>query len=304
MPKNSRNAAKKRNASSKSTEQRLKEMQTKMNYMCKLNQKLQPAASKTNGGVLSRIKRSIDNNRMTTAFFMLFLNIGSRYINLNFTSSQEYYIRKMLIPEVLIFSISWMGSRDILIAASITLGYSLITRLLLNENSNFCIVKAKMQQVKSLIDTNNDNKISDKELENAIKVLAKAKEDSKAVNNLKTQQSSQHSSQQPSSSLAQPIKEESREKNSLKPNGILEYPDDSNNTNNDNDELFGLNLGQMSMNEVNIDNMDLNEIPTFEPLSNSHSTKGSKTIMTHGSMPITPINSGTLEPFTSLPSVS
>jgi len=302
MPKNSRNAAKKRNASSKSTEQRLKEMQTKMNYMCKLNQKLQPAASKTNGGVLSRIKRSIDNNRMTTAFFMLFLNIGSRYINLNFTSSQEYYIRKMLIPEVLIFSISWMGSRDILIAASITLGYSLITRLLLNENSNFCIVKAKMQQVKSLIDTNNDNKISDKELENAIKVLAKAKEDSKAVNNLKTQQSSQHSSQQPSSSLAQPIKEESREKNSLKPNGILEYPDDSNNINND--ELFGLNLGQMSMNEVNIDNMDLNEIPTFEPLSNSHITKGNKAIMTHGSMPITPINSGTLEPFTSLPSVS
>jgi hypothetical protein len=270
-------------------------MQTKMNYMCKLNQKLQPAASKTDGGILSRIKRGIDNNRMTTAFFMLFLNIGSRYINLNFTSSQEYYIRKMLIPEVLIFSISWMGSRDILIAASITLGYSLITRLLLNENSNFCIVKAKMQQVKSLIDTNNDNKISDKELENAIKVLAKAKEDSKAVNklNTNTQQSS-----------PQPIKEESREKNSLKSNGILEYPDDSNNTNNDNDELFGLNLGQMSMNEVNIDNMDLNDIPTFEPLSNSHSTKGSKAIMTHGSMPITPISSSTLEPFTSLPSVS
>ena len=68
-----------------------------------------------------------------------------------------------------------MGSRDILVAACITFVYSLMTRVFFNENSNFCIVKHKMRQMKQLIDKH-DQKISDKELENAIRVLSKAKE--------------------------------------------------------------------------------------------------------------------------------
>lgn len=159
-------------------ERTLQTLQTKMNYICKMNQSMQ-AGKGADGGetsVLLRLKRYVDNNRAITAMFMLFLNIGSRYINLNITTSQEYYLRKMLIPEVLIFCVSWMGSRDILIAACITFVYSLMTRVFFNENSNFCIVKHKMKEIKQLIDTNNDQKVSDKELDNAIHVLSKAKE--------------------------------------------------------------------------------------------------------------------------------
>lgn len=155
----------------------MKQLQTKMNYICQLNEKLQPngGKEKTAGTWLFRAKNYIDNNRAVTAMFMLFLNIGSRYINLNMTSSQEYYIRRIMVPELLIFAISWMGSRDVLIAAAITTAYSLITRVLLNENSNFCVFKKRMQEVKDLIDTNNDHKISDAELNNAIKILSAAK---------------------------------------------------------------------------------------------------------------------------------
>lgn len=155
----------------------MKQLQSKMNYICQLNEKLQPngGKGKTAESVLFRAKNYVDNNRAVTAVFMLFLNIGSRYINLNMTSSQEYYIRRVMVPELLIFAISWMGSRDILIAAAITTAYSLITRVLLNENSNFCVFKKRMQDVKNLIDTNNDNKISDAELNQAIKVLSAAK---------------------------------------------------------------------------------------------------------------------------------
>lgn len=154
----------------------MKQLQSKMNYICQLNEKLQPSSDKgLDRSVLFRAKNYVDNNRAVTAMFMLFLNIGSRYINLNMTSSQEYYIRRIMVPELLIFAISWMGSRDILIAAAITTAYSLITRVLLNENSNFCVFKKRMQDVKNLIDTNNDNKISDAELNQAIKVLSAAK---------------------------------------------------------------------------------------------------------------------------------
>lgn len=160
-------------------ERTLQGLQTKMNYICRMNQTMQSGKGADGGptsSVLLRVKRYIDNNRAITAMFMLFLNIGSRYINLNITTSQEYYLRKMLVPEILIFCVSWMGSRDILIAACITFVYSLVTRIFFNENSNFCIVKHQMNQIKHLIDTNEDKKISDKELENAIRVLSKAKE--------------------------------------------------------------------------------------------------------------------------------
>lgn len=155
----------------------MKQLQSKMNYICQLNEKLQPngGKEKTADSWLFRAKNYVDNNRAVTAMFMLFLNIGSRYINLNMTSSQEYYIRRIMVPELLIFAISWMGSRDVLIAAAITTAYSLITRVLLNENSNFCVFKKRMQEVKDLIDTNHDNKISEAELNNAIKILSAAK---------------------------------------------------------------------------------------------------------------------------------
>ena len=157
-------------------EKHLRNLTSKIDYICKMNQNLKvPKDGDSEDGILTKMKLYIDNNRAVAALFMIFLNIGSRYITLNITSSQEYYLRKLLLPELLVFAISWMGSRDILIAAAITTGYSIMTRLLFNEDSNFCILKKRMSKVKNLIDINNDNKVSDKELDQAIKVLAKAR---------------------------------------------------------------------------------------------------------------------------------
>ena len=156
----------------KEQERNIRNLQKKMNYICEMNHSLKIPSEHQPSSSLLRLKRYIDGNRAIAAIFMLFLNIGSRYINLNITSSQEYYIRKALVPELLIFAVSWMSSRDVLIAFGITTVYSLLSRLILNENSNFCIFKKHMNQIKSLIDTNNDNKISQNEIEQAIKILS------------------------------------------------------------------------------------------------------------------------------------
>lgn len=102
---------------------------------------------------------------------MLMLNIGSRYVNLGITKSQEHYIRKLLSPELFVFIIFWMGSRDIFYAFILASIYSLLARFLLNENSQFCVMKKKMKSVVDAIDTNNDGKISDAEIDAAVKAL-------------------------------------------------------------------------------------------------------------------------------------
>ena len=320
--KKSKNAATRNtnNKTPKNTEKRLKEIQSKMNYICKLNQQLQPASNKTDGGLLTRIKRNIDNNKMVTAFFMLFLNIGSRYIHLNFTSSQEYFIRKLLIPEVLIFSISWMGSRDILIAACITLGYSLLTRILLNENSNFCIVKTRMQEVKQLIDTNNDGHISDSEIDNAIKVLTKAKQEKNGNKNTtsNTNQTNQSNSttnpkNKPEySSASKPPKSTSKsnvDNSAFDSNGTIEYPDIDTADINDEltpEQILNMNLNQMAINNnasnLNLENVDLNNIPTFEALRNKEYALHASPVQQHQPIGMHETNLK-LEPFTNLPSV-
>ena len=44
------------------------------------------------------------------------MNIGSKYITIEFSKSQEQYLRNSIGRQLLIFAISWMGSRDILVA--------------------------------------------------------------------------------------------------------------------------------------------------------------------------------------------
>lgn len=116
----------------------------------------------------------INDNRMFAAVFMLCLNIGSRYVNLELTKGQEHYIRKLLKPEVFVFIVFWMGSRDIFYAFILASIYSILSRFLLNENSRFCIMKNKYHKFYNMIDQNDDGEISDKELASAIDILKKA----------------------------------------------------------------------------------------------------------------------------------
>jgi len=121
--------------------------------------------------VASSLAVFINSNKMFAATCMLMLNIGSRYVNLGITKSQEHYIRKLLSPELFVFIVFWMGSRDIFYAFILASIYSLLSRFLLNENSRFCVMKKKMKSVVDAIDTNNDGKISEAEIDAAVKAL-------------------------------------------------------------------------------------------------------------------------------------
>ena len=71
-----------------------------------------------------------------------------------------------------------MGSRDILIALALTAVFVTLTDHLFNEESTFCVIpKNWSNKMKQAIDTDGDGKLSDEEIENAIRILQKAKQD-------------------------------------------------------------------------------------------------------------------------------
>ena len=107
---------------------------------------------------------------------MIMLNIGSKYITIELSNTQEEYLRNKVGRQILIFSISWMGTRDIYLALGLTAVFTILTQYLFNENSSFCILPKHAKALSEILDTNKDNRVSDAEIRHAIEVLNKAKQ--------------------------------------------------------------------------------------------------------------------------------
>lgn len=123
---------------------------------------------------INNIINSINQNKFMVAFSLILLNIGSKYINLDLTKGQELLI-KSISREILIFAICFMASRDFIVSLIITFIFSISIKFLFNENSNYCILPNNFKNIISVLDTNNDKKISQEEINNAINILEKAK---------------------------------------------------------------------------------------------------------------------------------
>jgi hypothetical protein len=106
---------------------------------------------------------------------MLTLNIGSRYVQLNLSPSAESYLKYAITKEFLVFTIAWMGTRNIYVALTLTAAFVILADYGLNDKSNFCILPEKFKKLQDSIDTNNDKIISELEIKNAMDTLEKAK---------------------------------------------------------------------------------------------------------------------------------
>ena len=82
-----------------------------------------------------------------------------------------------ICKELLVFSMAWMGTRDIYTALGLTAVFSILSDHLFNEESSLCVVPEKYRILEKIIDTNNDAEVSETELSQAITVLEKAKKE-------------------------------------------------------------------------------------------------------------------------------
>lgn len=117
----------------------------------------------------------LNSSKFFAGIVMLMLNIGSKFITIQLSKSQEAYMKYTLSRQLLIFSIAWIGSRDIYIALGLTAIFVVLADFLFNENSRLCILPDKFKKLNEHIDTDGDGIISTDELNQAISILRKAK---------------------------------------------------------------------------------------------------------------------------------
>ena len=118
--------------------------------------------------------KHINESKLMIGISMILLNVGSKYVDFKFTKTQEQLLKKGLAREIIIFTIVFMGTRDILYAILLTAAFIILSETIFNEKSDYCLVSNKMKEITALIDTNNDEIISPEEEEKALTILKKA----------------------------------------------------------------------------------------------------------------------------------
>jgi len=117
----------------------------------------------------------LNNNKFFAGIIMILLNVGSKFISIQFSKSAEEYMKYSIGKQLLVFAMAWMGTRDIYTALVLTAIFVVLSDNLFNEESPYCIVPEKYRILDTLIDTNNDGIVSEQEVKDAEAILAKAK---------------------------------------------------------------------------------------------------------------------------------
>ena len=118
----------------------------------------------------------LNSNKFFAGVIMILLNVGSKFIQIQFSRSTEEYLKYSITKQILVFAMAWMGTRDIYAALSLTAIFTILSDYLFNEECSFCIVPHKYRVLhKLIVDTNNDGEVTEPELSAAIAVLEKSK---------------------------------------------------------------------------------------------------------------------------------
>jgi hypothetical protein len=62
----------------------------------------------------------LNDNKFFAGVIMLTMNIGSKYVSIELSKTQENYIKYSLGRQILVFAILWMGTRDIFTSLVLT----------------------------------------------------------------------------------------------------------------------------------------------------------------------------------------
>ena len=125
----------------------------------------------------------LNSSTFFAGLVMITLNIGSRYIELKLDPSTETFLKNALSKEVLVFAVSWMGTRDLVTALILTAVFVILADYGLNSNSRFCILPQKYRNTQNGAEMNQDGLVSDKEINDAMLLLEKAKKQREQMKN-------------------------------------------------------------------------------------------------------------------------
>ena len=88
---------------------------------------------------------TLNNSKIFAGIMIIVLQISSRFVTIKLSKTMESYLKYTFSRQVLIFAIAWMGTRDIYIALSIAILFTIIMDILLNEECSYCVLPSSFK---------------------------------------------------------------------------------------------------------------------------------------------------------------
>jgi hypothetical protein len=128
----------------------------------------------------------LNNSKFFAGVVMILLNVGSKFISIQFSKSTEEYLKMNVTKQLLVFAMAWMGTRDIYTSLVLTAVFTILSDHIFNEESPYCCVPEKYRILSTLVDENKDGVVTEEEINNAIAILEKAKKEKQKINQRQT----------------------------------------------------------------------------------------------------------------------
>ena len=82
-------------------------------------------------GLFEKTIDDINQSKYFFGFLMILLNMGAKYIELDLVESQKHFLSSKLIRRLIIFTIAFVATRDIIVSLIITSAFIIIVLNLL-----------------------------------------------------------------------------------------------------------------------------------------------------------------------------
>lgn len=84
---------------------------------------------------------NLNNSKYFAGILMILMNIGSKYISLELSETQDEFFSNIVIRRMMIFTVIFIATKDIIISLIITACFIIIVSGLFNESSKFCLIR-------------------------------------------------------------------------------------------------------------------------------------------------------------------
>lgn len=88
----------------------------------------------------------LNNNIYLSGITMLLLNIGSKYITIDISPSQQQFLKHTFVRRLVLFSIFYMGTKEIILSLGLTAIFIVLSNSILNADSKYCLLSKNMKQ--------------------------------------------------------------------------------------------------------------------------------------------------------------
>lgn len=127
---------------------------------------------------------NMNNSKIFAGLMIILMNITSKYVPIKLGKTMERLMKHYISAPLLVFTVSWIGTRDLYIAFIITGLYILFAEMLFNEDSHFCILSEEFRDYHDKMEKEEQDKndrLTDEDVIKAKAILEKAKRQNMAI---------------------------------------------------------------------------------------------------------------------------